>query len=412
MTVANGSPARKRWWRQWRWRAAAITLLVLILADIVGAFTIPPLLVGHATTAAASAEASLRSAILSLLGALTPLVAAGAAVAALLNFQETREHNRRTFEITQRQLDLAREQFAAGQEQTREQVELQRRGQLTERFTRSIDQLGQTGRERLDLRIGGLYGLEQVAFDDPEQLHSPVVEVVTAFIRRSTEAPRIRESDGSYRIQVDLDPSRTTAPGPDIQAALTILGRRTHSRDRNPPNLQFAEIPQAQLSGAHLERANLFSVNLMAAQLLDAQMTAATLTNARLQTAILVNARLGGASLTNALLQGSFLGGADLTNTILAGAQLVGANVDGTNFQGAFMVLETVPKPLRVNLSGVDLSRAMGLTQEQLDEAICDDQTKAPQGLTVHHHFSVEDTGSFIYSETQDAGGSNLGDVN
>ncbi len=120
----------------------------------------------------------------------------------------------------------------------------------------------------------------------------------------------------------------------------------------------------------------------MAAQLWQAHMTEANLTNARLQTAILVNARLEGARLTSALLDRCFLGGADLTNALLAGAQLVGANVDGTNFAGAFVVLQTDAKPLRVNLSGVDLTNAIGLTQEQLDQAICDEMTKAPHGLT------------------------------
>jgi hypothetical protein len=59
-------------------------------------------------------------------------------------------------------------------------LQLNRRGQLTERFTRAIDQLGQLEPERLAVRLGGIFALEQIALDS-EELHWPVLEVLTAF---------------------------------------------------------------------------------------------------------------------------------------------------------------------------------------------------------------------------------------
>jgi hypothetical protein len=49
--------------------------------------------------------------------------------------------------VTLRQVRIGREQLIVTQE-----------GQITERFTRAVDQLGQPGLDRLDVRLGGIYG--------------------------------------------------------------------------------------------------------------------------------------------------------------------------------------------------------------------------------------------------------------
>src|SRR5215217_223798 len=60
-------------------------------------------------------------------------------------------------------------------------------GQITERFTRAIDQLGS---EKLQIRLGGIYALERIAWDSPERDYSTVMEVLTAYVRENTsQAP-------------------------------------------------------------------------------------------------------------------------------------------------------------------------------------------------------------------------------
>ncbi|OYW93374.1 MAG: hypothetical protein B7Z13_07515, partial [Caulobacterales bacterium 32-67-6] len=54
---------------------------------------------------------------------------------------------------------------------------------------------------------------------------------------------------------------------------------------------------------------------------------------------------------------------------------LRGAIVTGADFRKASLD--------RTNISGVDLSRARGLTQSQLDDACGDNATKAPSGLVI-----------------------------
>jgi hypothetical protein len=59
------------------------------------------------------------------------------------------------------------------------QVQVNREGQLTERFTRAIDQLGS---ENTDIRIGGIYTLSRIADNSPPDRNT-VQFVLGAFVR-------------------------------------------------------------------------------------------------------------------------------------------------------------------------------------------------------------------------------------
>jgi len=56
---------------------------------------------------------------------------------------------------------------------------LSREGQVADRYTKAITQLGD---ETLNVRIGGIYALERVARDSAKD-HPTVMEVLAAFIR-------------------------------------------------------------------------------------------------------------------------------------------------------------------------------------------------------------------------------------
>jgi hypothetical protein len=83
----------------------------------------------------------------------------------------------RRIEISQRELEATRDQ------------------QVTERFTRAIDQLGaidDKGNKKLEIRLGGIYALERIALDSlametfPGRDYSTVIEVLTAYVRENT----------------------------------------------------------------------------------------------------------------------------------------------------------------------------------------------------------------------------------
>ena len=107
---------------------------------------------------------------------------------------------------------------------TYRQLHIAREGQVTERFTRAIDQLGH---ENLDVRLGGIYALERIANDSPQD-RATVVEVLTAFVRdHAPWPPRRRDQPGKDVPINDVPPLRAWAA--DVQAALTVLGRRKPS---------------------------------------------------------------------------------------------------------------------------------------------------------------------------------------
>lgn len=67
--------------------------------------------------------------------------------------------------------------------------------------------------------------------------------------------------------------------------------------------------------------------------------------------------------------------GATFRGADLAGANLAHAILDGADLTGADLTITSI--------KGTDLSRAIGLTQRQLDEACGDVDTKPPAGLQV-----------------------------
>ena len=68
----------------------------------------------------------------------------------------------------------------------RARYELTEQGQVTDRYTKAIEQLGS---DKLDVRVGGIYALERIARDSKTD-HPTVMEVLAAFIREHSREPR------------------------------------------------------------------------------------------------------------------------------------------------------------------------------------------------------------------------------
>ena len=71
--------------------------------------------------------------------------------------------------------------------------ELQHDHHLIQRFARAVDQIGHPA---LDVRLGGLYSLERLAQESPED-HVPVIEILAAFVREHAPwPPRVGAQSG------------------------------------------------------------------------------------------------------------------------------------------------------------------------------------------------------------------------
>jgi hypothetical protein len=245
------------------------------------------------------------------------LVAAGALVFTALNFNLLRRNSEQT-DQWQRRAD----------QWQRRTLELAALGQITDRFTKAVEQLGS---DKLDVRIGGIYALERIARDSDED-HPTVMEVLTAFIREHSREPWPPSEADS--------PEQERWTGPDVQAAVRVVGRRDAKRDILVINLAGANLIRANLSDAHLAGANLIRVDLVTAYLPRADLTEANLTAADLTAADLTAARLARAVLTGADLTGADLTGADLTGADLTGAVLTGADLTGVRWPEGAQVPE------------------------------------------------------------------------
>jgi hypothetical protein len=115
--------------------------------------------------------------------------------------------------------------------------ELDRQGQVTDRYTKAIDQLGS---DKLDVRTG-FYALERVARDSARD-HPTVMEVLAAFIRVHSheEWPPGREGEGEGWTR------------PDVQAAVTVIGRRDRKRDIRLIDLYAVHLIATDLNGGDL----------------------------------------------------------------------------------------------------------------------------------------------------------------
>jgi hypothetical protein len=119
-------------------------------------------------------------------------------------------------------------QFSQQQQTAQQQSQASHDLLISNQVSKGFEQLGS---DRVVVRLGGIYALEGV-MNNSKQYHKPVLEALSAFVREGT---RTETGEGP--------------PATDIQAALTVIGRRS------------AGAGQVDLIGAHIPKANLFGAD-------------------------------------------------------------------------------------------------------------------------------------------------------
>ena len=256
-----------------------------------------------------------------------------------------------------------------------EDIEIAREGQITERFTRAIELLGS---DKMAAHLGAIYALERISKDSKKD-HWTIVETLAAFIRES--APWLpKESEDALE--------KGKKPANDVQAALTVLGRRKWREDESGYiDLSYADLGGANLLGAHLEGAYLWVTNLEKANLRGAHLEGAILNFAHLERTNLFEghlekANLGGAHLVGvnlglAHLEKAKLGVAHLEAAILIRAHLEEAILNDVHLYGADLRKVHLEG---ANLWGADLHGA-NLDEAKLNGAKYDKRTIFPEGF-------------------------------
>ena len=188
----------------------------------------------------------------------------------------------------------------------------------------------------IEVRLGAVYALERIS-QDSDRDHMQIMDILCAYIR--TNAP--------------LDPETPTPfkePRADIQAALTVIGRRAPDK-------------------IALERTKGFMLDL----------TGADLRGADLQDGDFAQARLWDSKFQSAALRRTNLKGADLWDATLSRAVLIKTRFDAkTNLEDT-----TFDKACVFN---TDFSKT-GVTQKQLSQMFASVDTPVPPGLTRPDHW-------------------------
>ena len=295
---------------------------------------------------------------------------------------------------------------------------------LNERYQKGSEMLGN---EVLSVRLGGIYALQRLAKERPEQYHVQIMRLFCAFARQPTK-------DSGLEVgQVQIEPGTLLGLRQDLEAIILAIRSRPKSRieierkedyrldlrgvvlpgeqfldldlsnawlhhsklpNANIANtnltdaiLDYADLKKATFYGVKLKGTRFYNANLSGAGFNDMDLSMADFGHVNLSCAILASTNLSGANfqhaiIANALLTRANLAGAVFLESNLSGARLMNANLTGAHFWDANL------KGARLtgaNLSGVEFSNggqqtAKGLTQFQLDLACAD--PKNPPRLT------------------------------
>lgn len=293
------------------------------------------------------------------------------------------------------------------------QSETAEQGLVNERYQTGAEMLGS---DVLAVRLGGIYALQRLAEDHPEQYHIQIMRLLCSFVRFPTEDQKPESG------QATIEPESRLGVRQDVEATMQALCFRSKRQlalelesefriDLRGANLHDTQVVDANLSRAMLHHANLSNVNLANTDLTDAYLSYANLSqaefhnvnctrtrfrstdlswamlqdanlprtdfhSANLACANLFRSNLSGASFqhanaTNACLERARLSKASFLGTDLSGAYIAGADLSGAHFSDADLNQASL---LDADLSGADFSAggrrtAKGLTQAQLDQA-------------------------------------------
>jgi hypothetical protein len=140
---------------------------------------------------------------------------------------------------------------------------------------------------------------------------------LVAFAQRQRSARQRRTAKATagqdQQVRPDEKAPPPVRPAADVQAAITVLGRR----ELPPDGLRRLDLSRVELRGVDLDHANLQGASLDSANLQEASLYGANLQHAFLHGANLQLAFLYGANLQDADLEGA----KNLQDAVLVGAQ-------------------------------------------------------------------------------------------
>ncbi|MFB8181534.1 pentapeptide repeat-containing protein [Streptomyces sp. NPDC055966] len=206
---------------------------------------------------------------------------------------------------------------------------LSRQGQITERFSRAVDQLGKEN--EASVRVGAVLSLDRVARESKAD-RATIANLLAVHIRSkdrvTTSGPR--RSSANRTSPLGLEPDAAMAL--IVLARIHRLGVSEVVSGWKYSSHRYADLRGINLRGADLHGAYLADVDLSMADLSNAVLSLANLGGAHFYKSILRNANLEGVNSKVKKLRPINLERADLRGAIAKGARFESGNLRGARF--------------------------------------------------------------------------------
>ncbi len=193
--------------------------------------------------------------------------------------------------------------FDLAQQSAARNFALAQRGQVSERFSRAVEQLGATDENRnpdTAVRTGALFSLMRIGIDSPAHTQ-PALLVVATYVRRFKKPAKLQPNGCG----ADYD---FTQSQPDIANALRFVLYRIAAKLKDKKEflgLRGANLNGLALDGLNLSGFDLTRIKFAHASLLRADFRGANLRRANFEHACLIGAKFKGASLEGAQFTGA-----------------------------------------------------------------------------------------------------------
>ena len=244
--------------------------------------------------------------------------------------------------------------------------QLQQRGQASDRYLKAVEQLAAP---TPDLRLGGIYALDQLYNDSPLDT-AQIVSVLLAYIRNHAPVatcPRVPERTAMV---VPLQaPDYGYEPPADIQAAIRVIGRRPVPAAR-ALDLSRLCLRQLNMTGLYFIQANFRASYAVDASLDDTDLTASTFLYSDFERSFFHSAILDNSSLSTSKFAGSDfeqvsfkysnISDSDMSGITIADSDFSGSSVVQSNVLGSsFAYLRALPTRFEATRAGASIRQAL-----------------------------------------------------
>lgn len=251
-----------------------------------------------------------------------------------------------------------------------EQAHIALENHITGIFSKSVELMGQVREVKtngpggvlmvrsvpnIEARLGALYSLERL-LRESEKDQRAILETLCAYVRENSpvELPQNEEQASLFR-RGDLPPTATRRG--DVQAALTIVGRRSD---------QVRSRAKVELWRLDFRNSNLISYDFS-----GLNFNRADFSNSFLNAADMTGASFDDCIFTHTFLRAALMKNASFRTSIFKDSDLEKAEIDKTNFGGAKFIATDLREAQVTNiaLEGANLDEAFGFSLQYAVES-------------------------------------------